>query len=279
MNFLNAPPLLLINLAFLFQLFFISIFISRAWRKRRKVLLTNYPQAVFTNLYAQDEQTEHQRLIVRKWLDYLAFAIGLTILIVLNFVGKAQEVLADWMLMIGLTQLVPLFISAYWCNQNSQILSTRYPEKVRKAQLHVNRLTDYISIHRVVVGIVMYAVTVTLAAYMHFFAMQGEHKILYLIALSSAVILYISSLIWKLVYGHKKDHFIDQQERALKISDKLQHLISSHTAYSCFVVIVLLVDMFQLNQSYMNLFACLFTQAIVFQTRNQYYPINPSVYK
>lgn len=279
MNLFNEPPVLLISLVFLFQLFFISIFISRTWRKRRQVLLTKYPQTVFTNLYAQDEQTEHQRLTVRKWLDYLAFAIGLTTFIVLHLAGKPQNVIADWMLMIALIQLAPLLISAYWCNQNGQILSTRYPKQVRFAQLKGNQLTDYISIHRVVVSIVMYAFSVAFAAYSYFVAMQGERKALYLIVLSTAVVLYISGLIWKLVYGQKKDHFIDQQERALKISDKLKYLMSSLTAYSGFVVIVLLFDMFQLNKSYINLIACVVAQAIVFKTRNQYYPINPSVYK
>ncbi|MDO6445573.1 hypothetical protein Q4493_07275 [Colwellia sp. 1_MG-2023] len=278
MNLFNDPPVLLISLVFLFQLFFISIFISKTWRKRRQVLLTKYPQTVFTNLYAQDEQTERQRLIVRKWLDYLAFTIGLTTFIVLHLEGKTQNVIADWMLMIALIQLAPLFISGYWCKQNSQILSTRYP-KVRTAQLQCNHLTGYISIHRVVVGIVMYAFSVAFATYNYFVAMQAESKVLYLIALSTAVVLYISGMIWKLVYGQKKDHFIEQEERALKLSDKLKYLTSSLTAFSGFVVIVLLFDMFQLNESYINLIACVVAQAIVFKTRNQYYPINPSVYK
>lgn len=279
MNLVNEPPLLLISFVFLFQLFFISVFISRTWRKGRQVLLSKYPQTVFTNLYAQDEQTEHQRLLVRKWLDYLAFAIGLTTFILLHSTGKPQNLIADWMLMIALIQLAPLFISAYWCSQNRQILSTHYPRKFRTAQLQGNHLTDYISIHRLAVSIVVYAFSVVFTAYSYLVAMQEESKALYLITLSTAVVLYISSIVWKLVYGQKKDHFIEQQERALKISDKLKYLVSSLTAYSGFVVIVLLFDLFKLNESYINLIACLVAQAIVFKTRNQYYPINPSVYK
>ncbi|MFC3095392.1 hypothetical protein DRW07_16150 [Alteromonas sediminis] len=279
MNLFNEPPVILINLAFLFQLFFISIFISRTWRKRRQVLLTKYPQNVFPNLYAQDEHTEQQRLTVRKWLDYSAFAIGLITFIALQVMGKAQHVIADWMLMIALIQLAPLFNSAYWCNQNSQILSKRYPKKIRTAQLQGNQLADYISIRRVMVSIVMYALSVGLAAYLYLVAMPGERKVIYLITLSTVVLICIGGLIRQLVYGQKKDHFIEQQERALKISDKLKYLISSLTAYSVFVIILLLSDMVELNDSYINLFASLFAQAIVFKTRNQYYPINPSVYK
>lgn len=279
MNLFNDPPVLLVNLVFLFQLFFISIFMSRAWRKSRQVLLTKYPQKVFANLYAQDEQTEQKRLTVRKWFDYLAFGIGMLVFVALQFVGTEGNSTVDWMLVIALVQLGPMFISAYWCNQNSRILSKRYPKTIRTAQLESNKLANFVSTNKIVVCVLVYLISLGLAAYVYFEVRAGDLNVVYLITLSSLVIIYICSLIWKLVYGQKKDHFIDQQERAIKITDNINYLVSSLTAYSGFVIVVLLFNMFQLSDDYINIFASVFAQAIVFKTRNQYYPINPSVYK
>lgn len=279
MNLFTETHAILISFAFLFQLFFISIFMSRAWRKSRQVLLNKYPQKVFANLYAQDEEVEQKRLRVRQLFDYLAFTIGLVTFMAVQFAGTSPNSIADWMLLIALVQLSPMFISAYWCNQNSQILSKRYPKTIRTAQLECNRLSDFISKTKIMASVAAYIVSVGFAAYTFLVLRPYELKAVYLIALSTTVVFYVCFLVWKLVYGQKKDHFIDQQERAIKISETLNYLIISLTAYSGFVTAVLTFNLFHLSDIYIGVLASIFAQAIVFKTRNQYYPINPSVYK
>ena len=279
MNFINELSETIINFVFLFQLFFISIYVSRAWRESRRVLLTKYPQSVFPNLYARDELTENKRLIVRKWLDYAIFVIGLAVLLYLQTTAKSPNNVADYMLLVALLQLSPMFVSAYWCNQNSRLISNRYPKKRRTAQLTNHTLFDFISLRTLIFTLAVYFISVGLVVYMYFFAKPGELKSVYLIGLSTAVTLYIFCLVCVLTFGKKKDHFIEQQERMLKLSDKISALMASLGTYTCFVVTVLLFDLMNLNQSTVSIVASIFAQAIVFTTRNQYYPINPSVYK
>lgn len=279
MNLFTEPHAILVNLVFLFQLFFISIFMSRAWRKSRQILLVKYPQKVFANLYAQNEEIEKNRLRRREWFDYIAFVIGLSAFFIAHLIGKESNSIVNLMLVIALIQLAPMFLSAYWCNQNSQILSKHYPKTIRTAQLENNKLSDFISISKVMTSIAMYIISLGSAGYSYVVAKPDDLKAVYLIALSTAVVFFVCFLVWKLVYGQKKDHFIDQQERALKISDTLNYLILSLTAYSGFVTAVLIFNLYQLNDIYISILASLFAQVCVYKTRNQYYPINPSVYK
>lgn len=279
MNFLHEPPALLISGIFLIQVFSISFYISRVWLQSRERLLHNYPDTTFPNLYPQTRSTELTRLTVRRWLDSTAGAVGSVLLVFLHINQATPDVIGQWMICMALIQLQPMLLSAYWCNQNAQRQSRRFPDKIRAARLSRNRLTEHVSFSKIIISVILFVGALTFGFYQHASATENSSKFMALMSLSVAVALYVGFRLCVLLYGKKTDNFISSEEREIKLANKLNRMILWWGVYNGFLVIIQGVNYYSLSEQYVVILASLLAQVIAYTTRNQYYPINPAVYK
>lgn len=281
MNLVTPPPLLLVSFFFLLQLFFISFYISGTWRKQRSILIKGYPQKTFPNLYAQPEQIELKRLDIRRLFDLVILTIGLVAMICIWLLNADPYTTSRIMIGLAALQLLPMFLSGYWCQQNSNILSKKHPKKIRSTQLIPHKLSDYISINKAIISAIIYACSVMMGVYLYIIGADNgnTYKPLLLVLLSTVAILFVGYILVKITIGDKKDHFIENEERSEKAIEQANFLILIIGVYSAFILILQLFSLFEIHNTYINIITSLFVQGFVFRSRNQYYPVNPSVYK
>lgn len=160
-------------------------------------------------------------------------------------------------------------------------MSKKHPKKIRTTQLTPNKLSDYISVKKIIGSAFIYACSVIMGAYLYMTgAGNGNtYKPLLLIFLSTAVVIVVVYILVKVTLGEKKDHFIENEERCEKAIEQANFLILIIGVYSVFILVSQLFNMFEVHKIYINIVTSLFVQGFVFKSRNQYYPVNPSVYK
>jgi hypothetical protein len=274
-------PFLLVSAAFLWQLFFVSFYLSSKWRKSRFALLNVYPQETFPNLYVQSHEVEVRRLTIRRYLDHAILCIGLCVFAGLFVLGKSTSDMANWMIYVAGVQILPTFVSGYWCDQNAKLMSVRYPSKVRSARLVVNKASDFVSTYKLLAAGILYSLSLLMSLYIYFGKLLtgDSHKVIYLMLLSTSIVCFIFYTLRRLIFGKRADNFAEPEERTEKLSQTVPYLVSLVSFYSLFVMFIEFIYLNNLSSIYISVLSSLFFQLIIFSTREQYYPLNPSVYK
>ncbi len=278
---MNDWPYYLVVGVFVCQLISISIWISHSWRKSRETLLNNYPESTFPNLYVQATRVEFQRLKIRKWLDVCAFVVGVVALASSMILAVKIEQLSEVLIYIAIVQLVPFAVSAIWCTQNSHLMKKQFPAKVRKASLRGNTPFDSLPKASVTIALVLFVVTVVLGLNVRDYlgSESAADKLNQLQTLNVAVFIAMLLLGMKTLLGAKTDNFATPEESRTKAMANLRYLANGIITFNVFVIAIMLTKAFDFKLYVIMVLTSLVVQVIVYSTKEQYLPINPSVYK
>lgn len=265
---------------FFIQLFSISIYVSLQWRANRTQLFANYPQSHFPNLYVRPESEELKRLSHRKRLDYFAAFIGLIVL-TLSLVFRFDTVtLSRSMIMVAGIQVLPLLLSGYWCTKNSQAMKARYPEKIRHATLGEGEKNTIFAAFSSV-SVILFVICLIIASMVNGSIQNSDivSSIEKLRWLNVFMFIVMSAMILSALYGKKTDNFATPSEYEDRRRSKLNYLSISFCIFQIFILIIIAAKVFDLNSVFIAMLTSLIVQGIILSTREQYFPINPHVYK
>lgn len=265
---------------FLSQLTTISVYVSYRWCSSRKKLLTQYSQASFPNLYVQPEHTEFQRLKYRRRFDSVVLAIGLCALVFALVSNLSLFELSKIMIVVAALQLLPIFLSGYWCAQNSNIMQKRFPSRIRAAALS-SRENYSKQIVYPLLAVSMYLLSTAVGWWLSNTVSDSYSldKIVKIQWLSLFVFLSMLFMYLTTMFGRKRDNFAEPEEYLLRVSNKKRYLTVMLCVFNVFILYILCSVAFSFGNIYVTAITSILVQAIVITTKNQYFPINPLVYK
>ncbi len=271
----------IIYLALISQILVISIVFANKWYKRKGMLLTKYPPSDYPNLYVQTSAVELSRIKVRKLIDRSITFISLSVVLCFYLTQADLEIVASSMLVIAAIQLLPWFLSSYWNKENNVLMAQNFPSTKRKSSFDNRKITDFISTTKLVFTLLSYGVTLIFALYIFIEQLWFEQssKALLLLLLNTLMTFYLAWLIFSSLYGKKKDHFINSDDRLKVIADKCQTLTSYLIMYNIFIAGICLMKTFDLNQVYVSPMTSVFIQLIFVLSFTQNIDKNYDVYK
>ena len=281
MNLSTSPLFWLTLLVYTSQLLVISLWVSHQWRTSRTTLLEKYPQKRFANLYVNPTEVEFKRLMVRKWLDNSAFIIGIIAMAVAISLNAPLKYLVNLVIGVAIIQLIPLAISARWCNQNSRAMAKRYPDKIRSAQLGGDSPLQLIPKGKVILVCSLFVISSVVgfqvSAYQE--GVWLSNKTNQLLLLNLVLFVLMVSLMIRVMFASKRDHFADAQEIKQKQQTNVQSILNGLIAFNLFVLVIHLFKLSNIEPAYIVLSASVLVQSMIYTTRHQYLPINPKVYR
>lgn len=272
---------LLVLGVFVCQLLSISVFVPNWWRDSRTTLINTYPETSFPNLYVHPAQVELKRLLIRKRLDTIAFSLGLLILIFSVFSGLETDQISKNLIYTAIIQLMPFAVSAFWCSRNSHLMSKKFPTKRRTATLANNRMSGLMPIKKICLVLVLFILSILLAIKVQGYLSSDieAEKIMQLQILNALVLMAMMALGLRILFGVKRDNFASSNEIQLKSTARLQYLLNGLILFNLFIIGIILIKAFGVALLYVMIATSVVVQLVVYTTKDQYFPIEPGVYK
>jgi hypothetical protein len=282
MTLLNTNLLTaIIYLVVISQIISISIILANKWYNRKTFLLTKYSPVDFPNLYVQSSAVEFNRIKIRKLIDRTIAVLSLSVVLFFYLTKTDLEIVASSILVIAAIQLLPWFLSSYWCRENNLLMAQNFPSTKRKSSFINRRMTDFVTPSKLVLAILSYCVTLIFALYIFFEQLwfEDSNRALLLILLNTLMAGYLAWLLFNSLYGKKKDHFISNDDRLKLIAEKCKTLTSYLIMYSVFIAGICLIRTFDLNQIYVSAMIGIFIQLIFALSFSKDVNRNYEVYK
>jgi hypothetical protein len=271
----------IIYLAVISQILSISVIFANQWYKRKSFLLNKYPPADYPNLYVQSSAVEFKRINIRKLLDRTIVILGLSVVLFFYITQTDLETVATSMLVIAAIQLFPWFLSNYWYKKNNVLMAKNYPSTKRKSSFNNRKITDFVTLNKLWLAILSYGATLIFSLYIFFDKLwfENSHKALLLILLNTLMVTYLVWLLLNSLYGKKKDHFINSDDRLNHIAEKCKTLTSFCITYSVFIAGILVIKTYDFNQVFIYAMTGVFIQLIFALSFNEKVEKNYDVYK
>jgi hypothetical protein len=271
----------IIYLAVISQILTISIIFASKWYKRKSFLLKKYPPVDYPNLYVQSSAVEFNRIKIRKLIDRSIAVFSLSVVLVLYLTNTELEIVASSILVIASIQLLPWFLSSYWCKENNLLMAQNFPSTKRKSSFNNRKITDFVTPSKLVLAVLSYGVTLIFTFYIFFEKLwfDNSNKALLLLLLNTLMICYLAWLLFNSLYGKKSDNFISSNDRLKLISVKCKNLTSFLIMYSVFITGICLIKTFDLNQVYVSAMTGVFIQLMFVLNFSNSVKKNYEVYK
>lgn len=266
---------------FLIQLVSLSLVLSAKWARQRAALLKAFPEREYPNLYVVPESVESRRIVVRRLLDAVVFTLGLAVLVVALFTQLTSRHWILGYLMFSFMQILPSFLSSFWCRADAKHMSTRYPSAVRKVSLTARKMTDFVSVQKLILAWAMFIAMLvcTIGAALSGALGESAQKGWYLAALGAATGGYLWWRVNSLVYGKKSDNFMTPEDRQRLIYQRINQLVTIVSCYSLFSIGILSIALFGMSQVHLIVVTSVVLQITMFMSFHKTPNINRDVYK
>lgn len=255
----------MVYLTLISQIVVISVLLANKWRKNKTNLLMSYPPADYPNLYVNNAEVEHKRLQLRKLFDYSIAALSLTI-VAYVYVNKVDiAMVASAIKFIAIIQLMPWFLSAYWCKENNKRMAKNFPSTKRKSSFQSRRLTDFVAPLKLLLVIVCYLSILFFSVYIYveqLWQQQSSTALMHL-ALTTLMMAYLAWVLFNSLYGKKKDNFISSDDRLTIIAKRCKNTTLFITLYCIFILGLYLVKTFSLSNVYIEVITSIFIQVLL----------------
>ena len=237
---------------------------SFIWRSRRMLLLSQFPEAKYPDYYVTPEHTEYSRIYIRRLLDNLLIAAGLVFLLYLYFTRVADETVAQLMLVVGVLQLIPYFLSSFWCRKNAALSQELFPSSVREASFVRRTVANYLNRTTIVTTYLLYGVLFVLGGVTYYSgAVVDTPQLLSLLVFSGLVAAFSLVKAQHLVKGKAENNFTTKEARFFQVQKQLQQLNWFVQLYAVFVVSLIAVKYLGLPSISVLLLTSLFFQYFI----------------
>ncbi|MBL4941820.1 MAG: hypothetical protein JKY81_09175 [Colwellia sp.] len=271
----------MVYISLICQIFTISIYLANKWHKNRARLLIKYPSDDYPNLYVVSAQVELSRIKFRQRFDgVIALFSGLVV--AYFYLNNADiQLVSSTIIIIAAIQLVPWFLSSYWCQGNNKLMAENFPSTKRKSSFITRKITDFVKPSRLIIALISYSLSVGFCLYIFIEKLwqAQSSNVLLLILLSTAMVAYLVWLALNSLYGKKKDNFISSEDRIDIIAAKCRAAILFITLYSCFIIGICLIKTYDLNEVYVEVLTSLFIQLLLILSFSNNSEKNYQVYK
>lgn len=255
----------MVYLILISQIVVISVLLANKWRKNKLNLLMIYPPADYPNLYVNSAEVEHKRLQLRKLFDYSIAALSLTIVTYVYVNNVDIAMLASALKFIAAIQLMPWFLSAYWCKENNKRMAENFPSAKRKSSFQSRRLTDFVAPLKLLLVIACYLLILFFSVYIYVEQLwqQQSNTALMHLALTTLMMAYLAWVLFNSLYGKKKDNFISSDDRVNIIAKKCKNTTLFITLYCVFILGLYLIKTFSLSNVYIEIMTSIFIQVLL----------------
>lgn len=255
-------------LAFLGQIFWISIYYPEKLLTRVNYVLDRYPPSEYPRLYPKSVAYYRIAMWLFKWTTRSIAALGLLIFIALLFVVDHSTFADDgyisefWPMVYAAIQFLPILVLELAEAGQFKLMRHNHSASVRKADLRRRRLFDFLSPKKLTLVVFLFLTAIFFDLHVHDYVIDLGHD-----SMQRALVLTATNLFFVLVgililFGKKKDPFQAPQDRARQINAELGPLCWTSMALSLFFIIAAADDVYAMDQ-YDALIMSLYFQVLI----------------
>ncbi len=232
----------LLYVVFLSQVVLISLYLPTKLLNRMRYIVGRYPPSEYPKLYPVPLDAVERTQRNYRNMNVFTLLVGLALVLVSVLVPR-DEIL-DWS-----TSVITIYMALQW---SPLIIATTAgftyfnlkrrpdPRSTRSANLHPRRLFDFVSPTLVGAAAVVFAAFVLLILYVNQFDFPWFGGYLNIVAIAAANLLF-AAIIYKSLYGKKKDPYKTHEDRIREIELTVGALVWTSIVATLFVSIAVLL--------------------------------------